>query len=176
MTALEAQSAICDRMCAELTASHEKCAKADEELELSRRLITKFTDETKRLERIVEAFRSGSKFENLRRMYAHEVRKLEKTVKDLKSELAQADRALREMRENWCDVFDDMQRELERERADLKRDLAHRDKKEEKAANREKKLREELRKSKLKEKRAKDEAQKLEDERSERTSAREESA
>lgn len=53
--------------------------------------FTKLRDEASRMERAVNAFRSGTKFDNLRKMYEADARKMHTQIRRLHSELAHAD-------------------------------------------------------------------------------------
>lgn len=66
-------------------------------------------------ERQLEAFRTGSKYVSLRKEYEAECGKLRRETDRLKHELAEAHSEITKMRRHWSEVFDDMEKEHNKE-------------------------------------------------------------
>lgn len=65
--------------------------------------------------RQLEAFRTGSKYVSLRKEYEAECGKLRRETDRLKHELAEAHSEITKMRRHWSEVFDDMEKEHNKE-------------------------------------------------------------
>lgn len=62
----------------------------------------------------VMAFKSGDKYIKMQEEYLRELRHLEHSVKKLKEELSTANRKIITIRNQWFEIFEDLQKEYER--------------------------------------------------------------
>lgn len=103
----------------------------------SEKVIRKLTDQVCRLQSTVESFRNGSRFENLRKMYESDAAGLHRQIRELGSDLAEAGRAMKAMRENWIGVLEDYERQIERERKEHAVDIKRHEERHDRAKKRE---------------------------------------
>ena len=75
-------------------------------------------------DRQLEAFRNGHKYTSLRADYEAVCRDLKKQIQSLKSELSKAHAETVTVRKNWSEIFDDLEKEHQKETESLKCALA----------------------------------------------------
>ena len=78
----------------------------------------------KALEQQVAGFKSGDRYQKLEKEYKSIIRGLEKTIRELKRELAQAHEETRSVREKWMQTNEDLYREHQKELAKKDRQIA----------------------------------------------------
>lgn len=73
--------------------------------------------------RQLNAFKTGAKYVQLKTDHTKELRHLEKIIRDLKQELSKAHAAIITLRDQWFEVFEDMEKEKSRELNTLRRSV-----------------------------------------------------
>ena len=63
----------------------------------------------------LQAFRSGKKYLDMEEQHQKTVRALERRIRDLEKELAQSHRNIVSIREKWFGIFEELEKEFNRE-------------------------------------------------------------
>ena len=71
----------------------------------------------------VAAFKSGKKYQDMQEMHRKEIHALECIIKQLKEELARSHKDLKANTEHWLEVFEDLNKEHQKEVAGLRKQL-----------------------------------------------------
>ncbi len=79
----------------------------------------------KAADNIIKSFKSGERYTKMRTKHRNELRAQDKKIKSLSMELAQARCDIITVRNQWFEVFEDFEKESEKEKADLIKEIKH---------------------------------------------------